>query len=244
MNTVDKEYLYGINPAFETVRAGRRRVYRAVLNTSARTNPRLVTLAGLLQKHAIPISWEEKGRLISLCGSREHQGVVLACSPYPYVTAEIVLEKQLVVLLDNIEDPHNVGAIVRSAEVFGYEGVMLPVRGVPEVYPSVVKASAGAVEFLDVSRDRTANAYIRLAREAGFTIAVLDARGTVDIHDEALATSKKLLLVIGGENIPVGRYILNNADYTVALKQKGSVTSLNASVAAGVAMFVLSAHRT
>ena len=244
MNTAEKEYVYGLNPAFEVVRASRRRVYHAYLNASSGTNPRLVKLSGLLQKHTIPVSRVEKGRLISLCNSREHQGVVLECSPYPYVPAAILLEKNLLLLLDNIEDPHNVGAILRSADIFGYEGVMLPVRGVPEVYPSVVKASAGASEFLNVCRDMAANAYVRAAKNAGFSVVVLDGKGTVDIHDSALAECAKLLLVIGGEDASVGHYIINAADYVARIEQKGNINSLNASVAAGVAMFALSRLRS
>jgi 23S rRNA (guanosine2251-2'-O)-methyltransferase len=237
-----KEHLYGLNPAFETLRAGRRKIYRAFLNASSKKNPRLKKLAGMLDSHAIPYSWVEKGRLISLCNSRENQGVVIEASPYPYVPFSVQIEHSTLLLLDNVEDPHNVGAILRSAEVFGYDGVLLASRGVPEVYPSVVKASAGATEFLNITREMSANNYVRAAQDAGFTVIALDAKGTIDVRELQAKVIQRLLLVIGGEDKSVGQYILNNADYVARLEQKGRISSLNASVAAGVAMFSL-AHR-
>jgi 23S rRNA (guanosine2251-2'-O)-methyltransferase len=238
----EKEYLYGLNPAFESVRAGRRRIYRAFLNASSKNNPRLKKLAAMLDSHAIPYSRVEKGRLISLCNSRENQGVVIETGPYPYVPFSVQIGHATLLLLDNVEDPHNVGAILRSAEVFGYDGVLLANRGVPEVYPSVVKASAGATEFLNITREMSANNYVRAAREAGFTVVALDAKGTIDVRELQAGSVQRLLLVIGGEDKSVGQYILNNADYVARLEQKGRIGSLNASVAAGVAMFAL-AHR-
>jgi len=239
MNNNKKEFLFGLNPVFEALRSGRRKIYRAVLNASSKNNPRLKKLAGLLDTHKVPYTWEEKGRLISLCNSRENQGAVLEVSPYPYVPFSTQLEKSTLMLLDNVEDPHNVGAILRSAEVFGFDGVLLANRGVPEVYPSVVKASAGATEFLNITREMPANSYVRAAYDAGFTIVALDVKGTVDIRELHAMSIPRLLLVIGGEDKSVGQYILNKADYVARLEQKGKISSLNASVAAGVAMFSL-----
>jgi 23S rRNA (guanosine2251-2'-O)-methyltransferase len=239
MNTSTKEYLFGLNPAFETVRAGRRKVYRAVLSTSSKNNPRLKKLVGMLDTHSIPYSWAEKGRLISLGNSRENQGVVLEVSPYPYVPFADQLEKSTLMLLDNVEDPHNVGAILRSAEVFGYDGVLLANRGVPEVYPSVVKASAGAAEFLNITREMPANNYVRAGIDAGFTVVALDTKGKIDIRELSTISIPRLMLVIGGEDKSVGQYILNKADYVARLDQQGKISSLNSSVAAGVAMFSL-----
>ena len=109
------DVLYGVNPAFEVVLAGRREIRAALLNRGAAGNPRLQKLAALLQSRGVTPQWVEKGRLIDRCQSHEHQGVVLETSPYPYVTLEEIMEQTRLVLLDNIEDPHNVGAIIRSA---------------------------------------------------------------------------------------------------------------------------------
>ena len=112
-------------------------------------------------------------------------------------------------------------------------------RGTPNVYPSVVKVSAGATEFLKITNDRSENAYVKKAIENGYTVVVLDEEGKTDIDEIKSINPEKLLLVIGGEDKSVGQFIINTADYVVAFKQFGRVNSLNASVAAGIAMFAL-----
>ena len=230
------EYLYGLNPAFEVLRAGRRAVKTAFLDRATKGRPRLKKLAALLERRAVFFEWVEKGRLTDLAKSREHQGVVLRADNYPYVPFASLLEGEKLLLLDNIEDPHNVGAILRSAEVFGFHSVLLPNKGVPEVYPSVVKVSAGATEFLRIARETSSNRYAIEAKEHGFQVVALEAKGKTAINDLKSKSLEKLLLVVGGEDKAVGQFILNLADYVVRIEQKGKVNSLNASVAAAIAM--------
>ncbi|NQU11962.1 RNA methyltransferase [bacterium] len=235
------EYLYGLNPAFEVLRAGRRTVHRAFLHGATAGQPRLAKLSELLQSRSVPVERRDKGQLADLCRSRDHQGAVLEASLYPYVAVEDLLSRARLLLLDNVEDPHNVGAILRSAEVFGFRSVLLARRGVPEIYPSVVKVSAGATEFLEISRDLAANGYVRRALEAGYEVAALDHRGQQDITALQGTAIEKLLLVVGGEDRSVGQYILNNAQHVLRIPQRGQVNSLNASVAVGIALFALAA---
>lgn len=233
------EFVYGINPAFEIMKAKRRQISRIFLSESAKGNPRIVKIAELCNKRQIPMEWQEKGRLISMCESRDNQGVVVCCSPYPYVPSKEMGLAPRTLLMDNLEDPQNVGAILRSAEIFGFTEVFLPLKGTPGVYPSVVKASAGASEHLRIARDRNANQYLKLAKQLGYKIAALDGAGKVDLDELAGNAPEKLMLVIGGEDKGVGQFILNEADYVVRLPQIGYINSLNASVAAGVAMYAL-----
>ena len=109
----------------------------------------------------------------------------------------------------------------------------------PEIYPSVVKVSAGATEFMKICRSDSANGYARKAAEAGYRIAALDMAGKSSLEALAAAKPEKLLLVIGGEDRSVGQFILNMADDVVGITQRGRINSLNASVAAGIAMFAL-----
>jgi 23S rRNA (guanosine2251-2'-O)-methyltransferase len=231
-----REYIYGINPCFEVVRAGRRKVYEAYLNQATRNNPRLKKLVTLLEREEIPVNWVEKGRLIDLSKSRENQGAVIKAAPYWYVDYEPLYADSRLLLLDNVEDPHNVGGILRSAEIFGFNSVFLPTKGVPEIYPSIVKVSAGASEFMQIARARSANQYVKRALEEGFTIAALDAKGTTSLDDIQPGSIDKLLLVIGGEDKSVGQFILNEAQIVLRIPQVGRINSLNASVAAGIAM--------
>ena len=233
------EFLYGLNPAFECLKAERRKIFQVHINERSSHMGRIKVLAKRFEEKDVPIDWTDKGRLHQLTGSTEHQNVVIKVSRYPYVDHTSLLDKPRLLLLDNVEDPHNVGAILRSAEVFGFHGIFLPIKGVPEVYPSVSKVSAGAVEFLPIARDCNANTYVQTAIESGYHVASLDAKGKVDLETLSASAPEKLLLVIGGEDKGVGQFIINNSDSVLALPQSGKINSLNASVAAGIAMFEL-----
>jgi 23S rRNA (guanosine2251-2'-O)-methyltransferase len=235
------EFLYGLNPVFECLRARRRDIFEAYLSETGTQSQRLKTLERLLQERGIRTSRVDRGRLHQLSGSTEHQNVVLKVSRYPYVTYGDCLEAGRVLLLDNVEDPHNVGAILRSAEVFGFHHILLPVKGVPEVYPSVAKVSAGAVEFLNVARDCNAVTYVQKAMDKGYTVAALDAKGSVSLSDFAEDPKLPLLVVIGGEDKGVGQFILNHATAVLAIPQSGRINSLNASVAASLTLYALRA---
>lgn len=233
------EFLYGLNPAFECLRGGRRDVIEAFLNERTAESPRLKTLQRLLQEREVRLHTVDKGRLHQLSGSTEHQNVVLKVSRYPYVSHDDCFAQNKILLLDNVEDPHNVGAMLRSAEVFGFHHILLPVKGVPEVYPSIAKVSAGAVEFLNIARDCSSVTYVQKAIERGFHVAALDAKGKVMLDDFANSLPEKLLLVIGGEDKGIGQFILNHAHTVLAIPQKGRINSLNASVAASLTLYAL-----
>ena len=239
MAKASREHVYGLNPCFEVLRARRRAVYRAFLNRDAPNNARLKKLADLLEKAEVEIDWVDKGRLLDLSGSRENQGAVLKTATYPYADFEEMLGRPRLLLLDNVEDPHNVGAILRCAEVFGFHDVLLPLKGTPDVYPSVLKVSAGAAEFLNIAKQASSTKYAQAAIEHGYTILALDAKGTISLKEAAGLGLSQFLLVIGGEDRSVGQFILNHADHVISIPQHGRVNSLNASVAAGIAMHAL-----
>ena len=234
-----REYIYGVNPAFEVIRGGKRTLYEAYLNEATVQHPRLRKLHELIERRNIPCQLVGKQRLHELAGNTEHQGVVLKSGTYPYSTLEDLFDLPRLLLLDNVEDPHNVGAIIRSAEIFGFHGVLLPRRGCPEVYPSIVKVSAGATEFLRIVKSDPSNAYVKRAAAEGYRIAALDAAGKASLEELATAAPERLLLVVGGEDRSVGQFILNMADAILGIPQQGRINSLNASVAAGIAMHAL-----
>ncbi|MBQ6470627.1 MAG: RNA methyltransferase [Victivallales bacterium] len=238
MNTNDT-VIYGINPVFETVRAGRRKVHCVWLNQDGGNNPRQRKLANFLAQRGIRVEMTSKARLFELCGTREHQGAVLAADPFPYTPFAEMLGAPRMVLLDSIEDPHNEGAIMRSAEVFGWQNVLLPRRGAPLVIPSVVKSSAGACEHLRIAVNCSANQYVKIAQEEGYAVVALDGGGKTPLQDLAAMHHEKLLLVAGGEDAGVSQFILNTANHVAAIPQTGHINSLNASVAAGIALFTL-----
>ncbi|MBI2441406.1 MAG: RNA methyltransferase [Lentisphaerae bacterium] len=233
------EFIYGINPAFEVVRAKRRAVEQAFFSAGGPTDARRRKLRELLNAGQVPVVVTDKRRLFDLCRTTEHQGIVLQTQPYPYARLAELQASERLLLIDNVEDPQNVGAILRSAEIFGWQNVLLAKRGTPEIYPSVVKAAAGATEYLRIARDHTANEYVKALLPLGFTLVALDARGEKDLERLRAAPPRKILLVIGGEHHAVGQHILNQAHHRVRIPRLGQITSLNASVAAGLALFLL-----
>ena len=239
MNDNAAERIYGINPVFEAVCANRRQVNRVWLNRDGTSNPRQKKLASFLTSRKIPIEWVDKARLFELCGTREHQGAVLDSGPFPYTPFAEILGAPRMVLLDSIEDPHNVGAIMRSAEVFGWKHVLLPRRGAPLVIPSVAKSSAGACEHLEIACNCSPNQYVKIALDEGYFVAALDGAGKVSLEELKASRLEKLLLVAGGENSGVSQFILNSASAVVSIPQAGRINSLNASVAAGIALYEL-----
>lgn len=238
------DFLFGINPIFEAIRARRRKIRRIFLNQAQDRHPRLTKLAELATRAEIELIWTDKRELSDRARSHEHQGAVLECSPFPYLRMEEADATVLrCLMVDNIEDPHNLGAIFRTAEAFGWKQIFLPMRGVPEVYPSVVKASAGAAEYLNVIRAASENRYARWAKDNGYRLLALDMAGKVPLDEIIPAADEKMMLVVGGEDKSVGQFILNMADSIVRIPQSGRISSLNASVSAAIAMHTLALPR-
>lgn len=209
----ERELIYGRRPV-EEARRGRRRVHR---------------------EWAAPAT--PAGELERLCGSPDHQGAVAEVDPYPYADDGSLLDDEdaLVIALDQIQDPHNLGAVCRVAEVAGAAGVVIPRRRAVAVTPAVCKASAGAVEHLAVARVTNLADWLGAAKEAGAWIYGADANAVkpyagVDWRGRAV-------LVLGAEGTGLRRRVAGACDELVAIPVRGHVGSLNVSVAAAVIAF-------
>lgn len=206
------QIIYGRQPVAEAER-GRRRVHRVW--------------------RAPETSAEE---LQGLCGSPDHQGVVAEVDPYPYADPRAILrEGSLVVALDQVQDPRNLGAVCRSAEFAGAAGVVIPERRSAEVTAATCKASAGAVEHLAVARVRNLADWLAEAKEAGFWIWGADAEAEAAPWDVDLAGST--VIVLGGEGKGIRPRVAAACDGLVALPGRGRVESLNVSAAAAALLF-------
>ena len=209
----DGQIIYGRRPVEEAERGKRavRRVWRA------------------------PETADEE--LERLCGSPDHQGVVAEVDPYPYVDSHALLGRKdaLIVALDQVQDPRNLGAICRSAEFAGAAGVVIPERRSAEVTAVVCKASAGAVEHLDIARVRNLTDWLAEAKQAGFWIWGADAGGDQAPWDADLTGST--VLVLGGEGKGIRPRVASACDGLVALPRLGAVESLNVSAAATALLF-------
>lgn len=209
----DGQIIYGRRPVEEAERGKRavRRVWRA------------------------PETADEE--LEQLCGSPDHQGVVAEVDLYPYVDPNELLRRPdaLIVALDQVQDPRNLGAICRSAEFAGAAGVVIPERRSAEVTAVVCKASAGAIEHLDVARVRNLTDWLAEAKKAGFWIWGADAEGDQAPWDAEL--TGPTVLVLGGEGKGIRPRVASACDGLVALPRLGAVESLNVSAAATAILF-------
>jgi 23S rRNA (guanosine2251-2'-O)-methyltransferase len=202
------DLIYGKQPVAEAER-GKRRVHRVWRSPEA--------------------SREELERL---CGSPDHQGVVAEVDPYPYASSDALLARpnSLIVALDQVQDPRNLGAVCRSAEFVGAAGVVLPERRAAEVTAVACKASAGAVEHLAIARVRNLADFLAEAKRGGFWIWGADAGADQAPWDVDLAGST--VLVMGGEGKGLRPRVAAACDGLLALPQAGQVDSLNVSAAA------------
>jgi 23S rRNA (guanosine2251-2'-O)-methyltransferase len=214
--------LYGRNPVQEALRG--RRVVREIWVTRSRPEYPGAKL--------VPPE-----KLDELAGSTEHQGVAAAVDPYPYADAEdlLVAEEGLIVVLDQVEDPHNLGAICRTAECAGALGVVIPDRRAAEVTAAVCKASAGAVEHLPVARVRNVADFLAAAREAGAWVYGADQEALTP-HTEPDYRGRTVL-VFGSEGKGLRPRVRDGCDALVAIPVRGLVGSLNVSAAAAVLIY-------
>jgi 23S rRNA (guanosine2251-2'-O)-methyltransferase len=172
-----------------------------------------------------------------LCGSPDHQGVVAEVDPYPYGDARGLLRKEgaLLVALDQVQDPRNLGAVCRSAEFAGAAGVVIPERRSAAITPATCKASAGAVEHIEVTHVRNLADWLAEAKQAGFWIWGADAEAEQSPWSTDLTGST--VLVLGGEGKGLRPRVAAACDGLVALPQRGRVESLNVSAAATALLF-------
>jgi 23S rRNA (guanosine2251-2'-O)-methyltransferase len=207
------QFIYGRNPVAEAER-GRRRVHRVW--------------------RAPETSAEELERL---CGSPDHQGVVAEVDPYPYGDPVAMLRREggLLLALDQVQDPRNLGAVCRSAEFAGAAGVVIPERRSAAVTAVTCKTSAGAVEHLEVAHVRNLADWLAEAKEAGFWIWGADAEAKQAPWQTDLTGST--IIVLGGEGKGLRPRVADSCDGLIALPQRGQVESLNVSAAATALLF-------
>ena len=207
--STDRELVYGRRPVAEAKR-GKRRVL--AVHTAPEVSP---------------------DRLSSMASTEDHQGVVAEVEPYPYADGETVLDpadSPLIIALDQVQDPRNLGAVCRSAEVFGARAVVIPERRSASVTPVVCKTSAGAVEHLDVARVRNLADWLARAKEKGFWVFGTAAEGGVPPWEVDL--TEPTVLVLGAEGKGLRPRVADSCDGVMTLPGTGTVDSLNVSAAA------------
>lgn len=221
--------LYGRNPVREALRAGRRRVHEVWATERVAREPWL--------RGGPPVRIADADALQQRCGSDAHQGVCARADGYPYAGAGELLAATdpLIVVLDEVQDPQNLGAICRTAECAGVTGVVIPERRAAEVTPAAAKASAGAVEHLRIARVRNVADFLAAAKEAGCWCYGAAAGAAVPYTQPDY--SGGVVVVLGAEGKGLRPRVTAACDELVALPMHGRIDSLNVSAAAAVLLY-------
>lgn len=231
----------GRNAVIEALRAGT--TIDKIFIQKGETDKTLGHIASTARASGVVVVDADKRKLDFMSRTHAHQGVIALTSVREYVSVEDILniarekgENPLIVVCDEISDPHNLGAIIRTAECAGAHGVIVQERRAVGLTPAAVKASAGAVEYLPVARVTNLTSTIeRLKREGIWTYAAdMDGEDYADLD-----LSGPIALVIGAEGEGVSRRVLESCDRTISVPIRGKLDSLNASVAAGVLMYAV-----
>jgi 23S rRNA (guanosine2251-2'-O)-methyltransferase len=224
--------LSGINPVVEALRAGR--PLDRVLVAQGAGGPRIQEIVDLSRRASIPVRFEPRGALERLAGTTAHQGVVALGAATKYADIDSVAG-DLLVVLDGVEDPHNLGAIVRTAHAAGAAAVVIPERRAVGLTDVVAKAAAGALEHLPVVRVVNINRTLEELKEKGYWIYGLDERGTDEYT--RVEYGAPTVLVFGGEGKGLHEQVRKHCDLLLRIPMAGAISSLNVSVAAGVVLF-------
>jgi 23S rRNA (guanosine2251-2'-O)-methyltransferase len=240
------DLVFGRNPVSEAIRSSRA-VNRILVAKGARTGA-IVGILAKAKKKNIPIKDVDPKKLDYMTGGANHQGIAAYCAVKEYSSVDDIFdladnrgEKPFIIILDEIEDPHNLGAILRTAECTGAHGVIIPKRRSAALSYAVGKASAGAVEYVPVARVTNISNTIEDLKKRGLWVYGADMNGT---NYRDCDFSGAVALVIGNEGKGIGRLVREKCDEIVSLPMKGKINSLNASVAAGVLMYEIASKRT
>ncbi|HYW43593.1 MAG TPA: 23S rRNA (guanosine(2251)-2'-O)-methyltransferase RlmB [Bryobacteraceae bacterium] len=225
--------LSGIHPVAEALRA--RHPLERVLVAQGAGGPRVQEIIDMARRASVPVRFEARAALDRLAGTAAHQGVVALGAAKKYADLDVAAASRLVVVLDGVEDPHNLGAIIRTAHAAGAGAVVIPERRAAGITDVVAKAAAGALEHLPVVRVVNVNRTLEELKERGFWIYGLDERGPEDY--DKIAYASPAALVLGGEGKGLHEQVKKHCDVLVRIPLAGKISSLNVSVAAGVVLF-------
>lgn len=245
-SSAEQDLIIGRNAVREALRSGRAADHLLVAKGAAGGS--LTPLLALCKERKIPIKEADSKKLDQLCAGAAHQGVILFAASHAYASLEDVFalaqqrgEDPFLVICDGLEDPHNLGAIIRSAEAAGVHGVIIPERRSVSLSARTGKAAAGALEYVPVVRVTNLNRTVEQLKARGVWVWAADMDGTPYYEADL---SGAVALIIGSEGKGVSRLLKENADGVISIPMKGKINSLNASVAAGILLFEASRSRS
>lgn len=236
----------GRNAVLELLESGRD--INKILVANGEKHGSIHKILAIAKERKIIVTEMERNKLNQIAQTPNNQGVIAIVSPYDYCKVEDILEEAkrknempFILILDGIEDPHNLGSIIRTAETAGVHGIIIPKRRAASVNSTVSKVSAGAVEYMKIARVNNINETIRYLKEQDVWIC-----GT-DMDTNTIYTKQDykmpIAIVIGSEGFGMSRLVKENCDFLVKIPMKGKITSLNASVSAGIIMYEVVKNR-
>ena len=236
----NQEIIFGRNSVMEAIKAGT--PINRLLYTGGESAGSLRTILAMAKEKGILTASQDRKKLDELCGNRNHQGIMAYIAAASYVEPEDILqiakdkgEPPFVVILDEIQDPHNLGAILRTADAVGAHGVIIPEHRAAALTGTVAKTSAGAAHHVPVARVTNIPNTIDYLKEQGLWIAGTDLSGTTPFYKADF--KGPIGLVIGSEGHGMGKLTCKKCDFVVTIPMCGQVESLNASVAAAILMY-------
>lgn len=236
----------GRNAVLELLESGRD--INRILVANGEKHGSIHKILAIAKERKIIVTEMERNKLNQIAQTPNNQGVIAIVPPYDYCEVEDILEEAkrkdempFILILDGIEDPHNLGSIIRTAETAGVHGIIIPKRRAASVNSTVSKVSAGAVEYMKIARVNNINETIRYLKEQDVWIC-----GT-DMDTNTIYTKQDykmpIAIVIGSEGFGMSRLVKENCDFLVKIPMKGKITSLNASVSAGIIMYEVVKNR-
>lgn len=199
-------------------------------------------IISIAKERRVVIVEVDRAKLNQMAQSDNHQGVIAIVPPFDYCEVEDILnladkknEKPFILILDGIEDPHNLGSAIRTAETAGVHGIIIPKRRAATVNSTVYKVSAGAVEHMNIARVNNLNETIKYLKDNGIWVCGTDMEAKNYYYNEKF--DGPIAIVIGSEGFGMSRLVKDNCDFLVKIPMKGKITSLNASVSAGIVMY-------
>lgn len=233
------DLLYGFHTVWEALKSEGRSIQRLWL---ARTDGRFFRVTGLAKERGIPFTVETRERLDRLAGNRHHQGVVAHIASKEYMEGEEMLDAvsassspALLVVLDHIQDPHNLGAVIRSVEATGAHGIVIPKHRAVGVTGGVAKASAGALEHVKIARVSNTGKFLEQCQKQGIRTVGLSPDGEAPYS--AVDLTEPVALVFGSEGEGIRPIVLKKCDQRVCIPMAGQINSLNVSVTVAVMLF-------
>lgn len=232
-----KEIVFGINPVFEAVKAGRRRVYS--LYYASDSNQRVNNIIKLAEEKNIKVKHTDKEKLYRLTGTDKNQGIAIETSPYLYYSAEDIINTDKkytnIIILDGITDPHNLGAIIRTADIFNFDGIILRKERSAKINSTVIKTSAGATEYMKIAMETNLSRTVEFLQENNFWIFAATEKTDKLIYN--MNFNFNSVIIIGDEGIGISQNLLKKSDFQCKIPVMGNISSLNASVSSAILMY-------